>query len=145
EIIHEDILKADVHQMTRRLFTSDMDIYLVANLPYYITTPIIMNILQQNIPLKSMTFLLQKEVAERMAARENTKAYGSLSIAVQYYTMTELIMDVPKTAFMPQPKVTSSVLKLVKRNVPPVSVMDESLFFKIVQASFAHRRKNIKN
>lgn len=145
EIIHEDILKADVHQTIEQHFDPSMDIHLVANLPYYITTPIIMNILQQNIPVKSMTILLQKEVAERMAAKPNTKAYGSLSIAVQYYTASKVVMDVPKTAFMPQPNVISSVLRLEKRDAPLVEVTDEKMFFNIVQAAFRHRRKNLKN
>ena len=145
EIIHEDILKADVHQTIEQHFDPSMDIHLVANLPYYITTPIIMNILQQNIPVKSMTILLQKEVAERMAAKPNTKAYGSLSIAVQYYTASKVVMDVPKTAFMPQPNVISSVLHLEKRDAPLVEVTDEKMFFTIVQAAFRHRRKNLKN
>lgn len=145
DIIHEDILKADVHKVIEERFGHEMDIHLVANLPYYITTPIIMNILQKKIPVKSMTILLQKEVAERMAAKPATKAYGSLSIAVQYYTEAELITDVPKTAFMPQPNVVSSVLKLTKRQVPVVQVKDEELFFEIVQVGFMHRRKNLKN
>lgn len=144
-VVHEDILKADVHQLIQEQFPSGMPVHLVANLPYYITTPIIMNVLQQRIPMKTMTILLQKEVGERMAAKPNTKAYGSLSIAVQYYTVAKLVADVPKTAFMPQPNVVSSVLQLTRREKPLVEVMDEGQFFEIVQTCFRHRRKNIKN
>jgi 16S rRNA (adenine1518-N6/adenine1519-N6)-dimethyltransferase len=145
EIIHEDILKADVHRVIANHFSPETAIHLVANLPYYITTPIIMNILQKRIPVESMTILLQKEVAERMAAKPNTKAYGSLSIAVQYYTEAQLVQDVPKTAFMPQPNVISSVLRLERRKRPLVRVNQEEQFFNIVQVSFRHRRKNITN
>lgn len=145
DIHHADFLKTDVHTFIADYFDVKSPLHIVANLPYYITTPIIMNVLEQNIPFNSMTLLLQKEVAERMAAKPNTKAYGSLSIAVQYYTTSKVVMDVPKTAFMPQPNVTSSVLHLEKRSVPFVDLVDESLFFEIVRAAFFHRRKNLKN
>ncbi len=145
KIIHQDILKADLHKTIEQYFTSNLSLHIVANLPYYITTPILMNILQQQIPVERITVMLQKEVAERMAAGPNTKEYGSLSIAVQYYTEAHIIMDVPKTVFIPQPNVTSSVLQLVKRDSPLVQVMDEQLFFFIVQASFRHRRKTLRN
>ena len=104
-----------------------------------------MYILQQGLPIQSMTVMLQKEVAERMAAVPNTKAYGSLSIAVQYYTEATLLMDVPKTAFIPQPNVVSSILKLEKRKTPPVNVHNEKQFFEIVKACFVHRRKTLRN
>ena len=145
EIIHEDVLKADLNGAIDQHLTKVSDIHLVANLPYYITTPILMNILQQKTKIQSMTVMLQKEVAERMAAVPNTKAYGSLSIAVQYYTEATVLMDVPKTVFIPQPNVVSSVLKLEKRVTPPVEVMDEDQFFSVVQACFVHRRKTIRN
>src|SRR5699024_9243901 len=106
---------------------------------------IIMNVLEQNIPFNSMTLLLQKEVADRMAAKPNTKAYGSLSIAVQYYTTSKVVMDVPKTAFMPQHNVTSSVLYLEKIMTRFVYVEDESLFLEIVRDACYHRHKNLKN
>lgn len=144
-IRHEDILQADVNQAIEDVFEEAENVHLVANLPYYITTPIVMQLLQKQTAIKSMTILLQKEVAERMAAVPNTKAYGSLSIAVQYYTKARLVADVPKTAFMPQPNVVSSVLKLERREEPLVDVPDDEQFFELVQASFQHRRKNIKN
>lgn len=144
-IRHEDILQADVNQAIEDVFEEAENVHLVANLPYYITTPIVMQLLQKQTAIKSMTILLQKEVAERMAAVPNTKAYGSLSIAVQYYTEARLVADVPKTAFMPQPNVVSSVLKLERREKPLVDVPDDEQFFELVQASFQHRRKNIKN
>lgn len=145
KIIHQDILQADLHKTIEQYFTSNLSLHIVANLPYYITTPILMNILQQQIPVERITVMLQKEVAERMAAGPNTKEYGSLSIAVQYYTEAHIVMDVPKTVFIPQPNVTSSVLQLVKRDSPLVQVTDEQLFFFIVQASFRHRRKTLRN
>lgn len=145
EIVHEDILKVDLNEAIKKYFAEDLKIHVVANLPYYITTPILMNILQQDTPIESITVMLQKEVAERMAAPPNTKQYGSLSIAVQYYTEAKVVMDVPKTVFIPQPNVISSVLKLVKRKRPLVYVKNEDLFFEIVQASFQHRRKTIRN
>lgn len=145
KIIHQDILQADLHKTIEQYFTSNLSLHIVANLPYYITTPILMNILQQQIPVERITVMLQKEVAERMAAGPNTKEYGSLSIAVQYYTEAHIVMDVPKKVFIPQPNVTSSVLQLVKRDTPLVQVTDEPLFFFIVQASFRHRRKTLRN
>src|SRR5699024_2268720 len=117
----------------------------VANLPYYVTTPIIMHLLMSGIPLESITVMIQKEVADRMAAEPNSKSYGSLSIAVQYYTEASSILRVPKTAFMPQPNVDSAVLHLTTRSEPPVEVKDEAFFFDLVKASFAQRRKTIRN
>lgn len=145
EIIHEDVLKADLNEAIQQHLPDVTDVHLVANLPYYITTPILMSVLQQQTEIQSMTVMLQKEVAARMAAVPNTKAYGSLSIAVQYYTEASVVMDVPRTVFMPQPNVVSSVLKLEKRATPPVDVVNEEQFFSIVQACFVHRRKTIRN
>lgn len=144
-IVHADILKVNLTEAIEEHFADCGRIHLVANLPYYITTPILMHVLQTSDRIDQITVMLQKEVAERMAAQPNTKEYGSLSIAVQYYTETELVMDVPKTVFIPQPNVVSSVLTLQRRVEPPVEVNDESFFFKIVKASFAHRRKTIRN
>lgn len=145
EVIYQDILEVNLQQAIEEHFSKNLNIHVVANLPYYITTPILMKILQQKTSIETITVMLQKEVADRMAARPNTKEYGSLSIAVQYYTEAKVVMDVPKTVFIPQPNVISSVLKLVKREQPLVEVPDEDLFFTIVQASFAHRRKTLRN
>jgi len=136
EIVHEDILKVDLDTAIQKYFDSHLHIHVVANLPYYITTPILMKILQQKSPIKSITVMLQKEVAERMAAPPNTKQYGSLSIAVQYYTEAKILMDVPKTVFIPQPNVVSSVLKLEKRDRPVVDVKNEDLFFRHCSGEF---------
>src|SRR5690625_149523 len=145
EMIHQDILKADVVEAIDQYFDPNQEIHIVANLPYYITTPILMKLLSDKLPISSFTIMIQKEVAERMAATPNQKSYGSLSIAVQYYTHANLMMDVPKTVFMPQPNVDSSVLKLTLRDHPPVDVMDEEHFFAIVRACFVHRRKTLRN
>jgi 16S rRNA (adenine1518-N6/adenine1519-N6)-dimethyltransferase len=144
-IIHQDILKADVGKVINDYFQNGQPVHVVANLPYYITTPILMKLLQENLPVDSFTVMIQKEVAERMAAKPNSKSYGSLTIAVQYYTKSEIVMNVPKSVFMPAPNVDSSVLKLTKRNKPPVHVENEEFFFTIVQASFRQRRKTLKN
>ena len=145
QIIHQDILKADVQSMIDEMFRSNQAVHVVANLPYYITTPILMKLLQDKLPITSLTVMIQKEVAERMAAKPNSKAYGSLSIAVQYYTKAEVVMTVPKSVFMPQPNVDSSILRLTMRENPPVYVEDEGYFFSIIKASFAQRRKTLRN
>lgn len=145
DIIHADFLKVDIDEVIREYFSECEQVHLVANLPYYITTPILMHILQSSEAVSHVTVMLQKEVAERMAAQPNTKEYGSLSIAVQYYTEAKVVMDVPKTVFIPQPNVVSSVLTLKRRAQALVDVDDEPFFFELVQASFAHRRKTIRN
>lgn len=145
EIIHQDILEADVKQVIREYFKEGQSICIVANLPYYITTPILMKLLRDKLPVESITVMIQKEVAERMAAKPNTKQYGSLTIAVQYYTYADVVMNVPKTVFNPQPNVDSSILKLVLREEPAVKVINEDFFFDIVKASFAQRRKTLRN
>lgn len=145
EIINQDILKADFEEVWKTHFQDDKLVKVVANLPYYITTPILMQLLLANLPISSITVMIQKEVAERMAAHENTKEYGSLSIAIQYYTEAQVKMVVPKTVFMPQPRVDSAVLHLEKREKPPVQVDDEAFFFQLVQASFQQRRKTLRN
>jgi len=145
EVIHQDILQANVREVMESHFRPDQEVHIVANLPYYITTPILMKLLSDRLPISSLTVMIQKEVGERMAAQPNSKSYGSLSIAVQYYTDAKVVMDVPKGVFMPQPNVDSSVLKLVVRDSPPVQVDDEDYFFAIVRACFMHRRKTIKN
>ncbi|WP_010531226.1 16S rRNA (adenine(1518)-N(6)/adenine(1519)-N(6))-dimethyltransferase RsmA [Lentibacillus jeotgali] len=145
QIIHQDILEANVSEMAKAHFKPGQPIHVVANLPYYITTPILMKLLREDLPVMRFTVMIQKEVAERMAAAPNNKRYGSLSIAVQYYTQAEIVMNVPKSAFMPPPNVDSSVLKLTRRERPPVQVIDEDFFFDIVQACFAQRRKTLRN
>src|SRR5699024_2450236 len=126
-------------------FTDVTDIQVGANLPYYRTTQILKHILQQGLPIHTMTVMLQKEDAERIAAVPNTKEYGALSIAVQYYTNDTLLMDVPKSTYIPQPNVVSSILKLEKRKTPPVQVHNEQQFFEIVKACCVHRRKTLRN
>lgn len=145
KIIFEDILKADLETIIQEEFEAGEKIHIVANLPYYITTPILLRLLHDQLPIDTMTVMMQKEVAERMAAEPNTKAYGSLTIAVQYYTDAEIVMDVPKTVFLPQPNVTSSVLHLNLKSKKDLHVTDEKLFFSIIRASFVHRRKTILN
>jgi 16S rRNA (adenine1518-N6/adenine1519-N6)-dimethyltransferase len=144
-IIHQDVLKADIHRVIAEEFTDVTDIMVVANLPYYVTTPIIMKLLTDRLPIRGMVVMLQKEVADRLAAKPGTKDYGSLSIAIQYYTEAETVMTVPRTVFIPQPNVDSAVIRLMKRKQPPVKVEDEAFFFQVVRASFAQRRKTILN
>jgi 16S rRNA (adenine1518-N6/adenine1519-N6)-dimethyltransferase len=144
-IINEDVLKADVKTAIEREFEGFDDIMVVANLPYYVTTPIIMKLLEDKLPIRGIVCMLQKEVADRISARPGTKEYGSLSIAVQYYTEAETAMIVPKTVFVPQPNVDSAVIKLTKRKEPAVAVKSESFFFQVTKASFAQRRKTLLN
>lgn len=145
EIINQDILKADVKEVVSTHLNDVENVKVVANLPYYITTPILMQLLMAKLPIDSITVMIQKEVADRMAAQPNTKSYGSLSIAVQYYTEANVAMNVPKTVFMPQPNVDSSVLHLQMRENPPVQVKNESFFFDVVKATFGQRRKTLMN
>lgn len=145
EIIHEDILKADVEKVIEEQFAENQAIHIVANLPYYITTPILMKLLRDRLPVENITVMIQKEVAERMAAKPSSKSYGSLTIAVQYYTDAKIVMAVPKTVFTPRPNVDSSILKLELRDEPLVHVKNEDFFFTVVRASFAQRRKTLRN
>ena len=145
KIIHADILKANVGQVIAEEFTDHQDIMVVANLPYYVTTPIILKLLSENLPIRGIVCMLQKEVAERIAAKPGTKEYGSLSIAIQYHTIAETVMIVPKTVFVPQPNVDSAVIRLTKREKPIVEVRDEEFLFTVTRASFAQRRKTILN
>ena len=145
KIIHNDVLKANVHDMIEQEFTDVEDVMVVANLPYYVTTPIIMKLLEENLPIRGLVVMLQKEVAERISAKPGTKEYGSLSIAIQYFTTAEVVMIVPKTVFMPQPNIDSAVIRLLKREKPAVEVKDESFYFEVVRLSFAQRRKTLLN
>ncbi|ALM56032.1 16S rRNA (adenine(1518)-N(6)/adenine(1519)-N(6))-dimethyltransferase RsmA [Staphylococcus equorum] len=145
EIINEDILKADIaHYVTEHLADCD-NIMVVANLPYYITTPILLNLMQQTLPIDGYVVMMQKEVGERLNAQVGTKAYGSLSIVAQYYTETSKVLTVPKTVFLPPPNVDSIVVKLMKRQTPEVDIDNEDKFFKMTKAAFSQRRKTISN
>ncbi|RHW31796.1 16S rRNA (adenine(1518)-N(6)/adenine(1519)-N(6))-dimethyltransferase RsmA [Neobacillus notoginsengisoli] len=145
KVIHHDFLKANVPAVIEEEFGPDTDLVVAANLPYYITTPIIMKILEERLPVRAIVVMLQKEVADRISAKPGSKDYGSLSIAIQYYTRAETVMIVPKTVFVPQPNVDSAVIRLSVRKEPAVSVMDEQFFFEVTRASFAQRRKTILN
>ena len=139
-IIHGDVLKLDVPSiMNHKPFK------VVANLPYYITTPIIMSLLESKLPIERLVVMVQKEVALRMVAKPGTKDYGALSVAVYYYTEPDIVLDVPPKSFLPAPAVTSSVIRCVLRDKPPVDVIDEKLFFRVVKAGFAQRRKTFSN
>ncbi|WP_017815540.1 16S rRNA (adenine(1518)-N(6)/adenine(1519)-N(6))-dimethyltransferase RsmA [Paenibacillus shenyangensis] len=142
---HGDILKVDLHELFREDFGNVDKVSVVANLPYYVTTPILMKLLEERLPLDNIVVMIQKEVAQRMAAKPGGKEYGSLSIAVQYYCEPELVCIVPKTVFIPQPNVESAVIRLKLREQPAVQVEDEQHFFEIVQSSFVQRRKTIAN
>ncbi|MCA1061745.1 16S rRNA (adenine(1518)-N(6)/adenine(1519)-N(6))-dimethyltransferase RsmA [Rossellomorea aquimaris] len=145
KIINEDVLEADVASIINKEFEGFDDIMVVANLPYYVTTPIILKLLMERLPIRGICVMLQKEVGDRISAKPGTKAYGSLSIAIQYYTEAEMVMTVPKTVFMPQPNVDSAVIRLTKREKPPVEVISEDFFFTVTRSSFAQRRKTILN
>ncbi|TYR78321.1 16S rRNA (adenine(1518)-N(6)/adenine(1519)-N(6))-dimethyltransferase RsmA [Priestia megaterium] len=145
KVIHQDILKANLNETLKQEFEGIEDLMVVANLPYYVTTPILMKLLEEQIPVRGIVVMLQKEVADRIAAKPGTKEYGSLSIAIQYYTEAETVMIVPKTVFNPQPNVDSAVIRLIRRSKPAVEVKDETFFFKVVRASFGQRRKTILN
>ena len=139
-IVHGDVLKLDVPTiMNHKPFK------VVANLPYYITSPIIMSLLESKLPIERLVVMVQKEVALRMVAKPGTKDYGALSVAVQYYTEPDIVLDVPPKSFLPAPAVTSSVIRCVLRDKPPVDVIDEKLFFRVVKAGFAQRRKTFSN
>ncbi|GGB12818.1 16S rRNA (adenine(1518)-N(6)/adenine(1519)-N(6))-dimethyltransferase RsmA [Macrococcus hajekii] len=144
-VINEDILKADVKAAIETHLSDCEEILVVANLPYYITTPILMGLLEQHLPIKSYVVMMQKEVGDRLSAVPSTKSYGSLSIAVQYYTTVEKVMVVPKGVFMPPPNVDSLVVKLTTLPHPAVQVEDEALFFKLTRSAFVQRRKTILN
>lgn len=144
-IVHSDILKADVEAVIAEQMPGIDDIMVVANLPYYVTTPILMKLLNDRLPIRGFVVMMQKEVADRITAKPGTKAYGSLSIAIQYYCTAEVAMIVPKTVFMPQPNVDSAVIRLIKHDKPPVEVIDEDFLFVVTRASFVQRRKTIFN
>ncbi len=142
EVINNDILKVDIKEL---LGEDAGNVKVVANLPYYITTPIIMGLFENHIPAKSITVMVQKEVALRMQAAPGTKDYGALSLAVQYYAQPYIVANVPPNCFMPRPNVGSAVIKLTRWDNPPVKVNDEKLMFDLIRASFNQRRKTLQN
>ena len=143
-VINEDILKVDITRIVNE-YNSGRPIKVVANLPYYITTPIVMGLLEGDAPIESITVMVQKEVADRMQCGPGTKDYGALSLAVGYYSSAKVILNVSPDCFMPQPKVGSAVIKLDIYRQPPVSVLDDAYMFKIIRASFNLRRKTLVN
>ena len=143
-VIHEDILKLDIVKLANER-NGGKPIKVVANLPYYITTPIIMGLFESHVPLDSITIMVQKEVADRMQVGPGTKDYGALSLAVQYYAKPQILLNVPASCFMPRPNVDSAVIQLTRYEKPPVEVKDEKLMFDIIRASFNQRRKTLAN
>lgn len=143
-VINEDILKLDIKELADRK-NGGKPIKVVANLPYYITTPIIMGLFESGVPLDSITIMVQKEVADRMQVGPGTKDYGALSLAVQYYAEPYIVANVPPNCFMPRPKVGSAVIRLTRHEKPPVAVEDTKLMFRIIRASFNQRRKTLAN
>ena len=143
-VINDDILKVDINRLVEEK-NGGRPIKVVANLPYYITTPIIMGLFESRVPLKSITIMVQKEVADRMQVGPGTKDYGALSLAVQYYAKPEIIANVPPNCFMPRPNVGSAVIRLTRHETVPVQVEDEKLMFRLIRASFNQRRKTLAN
>ena len=143
-VIHEDILKLDIVKLANER-NGGKPIKVVANLPYYITTPIIMGLFGSHVPLDSITIMVQKEVADRMQVGPGTKDYGALSLAVQYYAKPQILLNVPASCFMPRPNVDSAVIQLTRYEKPPVEVADEHLMFRLIRASFNQRRKTMTN
>lgn len=144
-VVNQDILKADLQTQIKAFKNPDLPIKVVANLPYYITTPILMHLIESKIPFSEFVVMMQKEVADRISAEPNTKAYGSLSIAVQYYMTAKVAFIVPRTVFVPAPNVDSAILKMVRREQPLVAVKDQDFLFDVAKASFVHRRKTLWN
>jgi len=144
-ILHQDVLKANLEEVYETYLKEAKDIVMVANLPYYITTPIIMRFLESSLPIDRMVLMMQKEVANRLSASPSTKAYGSLSIAVQYYMKAEVAFIVPKTVFVPQPNVESAIIRLTRLEDKKLVVKNEELFFAIARAAFVQRRKTLWN
>ena len=145
EIVNQDILKTDVNQLIASLGDSISGVKIIGNLPYYITTPIIMKLLEDGVKANSITVMMQKEVADRIKAFPGSKAYGALSVAVQYYCTVEAVVNVPKEVFVPQPKVDSTVLRLNIREEAPVKLLNREIFFRCVKAGFGQRRKTLLN
>lgn len=143
-VIHNDVLKTDLKKLAEEK-NGGRPVKVVANLPYYITTPIVMGLFENNVPIESITIMVQKEVADRMQVGPGTKDYGALSLAVQYYAEPYIVANVPPNCFMPRPKVGSAVIRLTRHEKPPVEVRDEKLMFRLIRASFNQRRKTLVN
>ena len=143
-VINDDILKVDINRLVEEK-NGGRPIKVVANLPYYITTPIIMGLFESRVPLKSITIMVQKEVADRMQVGPGTKDYGALSLTVQYYAKPEIVANVPPNCFIPRPNVGSAVIRLTRYEEPPVQVKDEKKMFALIRASFNQRRKTLVN
>lgn len=143
-VINQDVLKTDLWELVRE-HNEGRPVKVVANLPYYITTPIIMNLFESRLPVSSVTVMVQKEVAQRMQAGPGTKDYGALSLAVQYFAVPYIAANVPPNCFMPRPRVGSAVIRLTRHEKPPVEVADEQAMFQIIRASFNQRRKTLVN
>ena len=144
KIIHADIMKADINDLVKEEFGGEK-IKVCANLPYYITSPVIMSLLNPSLPIEDITVMIQKEVAERINSKPGTKDYGVLTLTVGYYATSEIVAIVPPGSFMPPPKVNSAVIKLTMRAEPPVKVKDEQTYFRVIKAAFALRRKTLLN
>ncbi len=143
-VIHADILETDIRELSLK-YAGGKPFKVVANLPYYITSPIIMGLLEKDLPVTSITVMVQKEVAQRMQEKPGSKDYGALSLSVQYYAEPYLAANVPRNCFMPRPDVDSAVIRLTKRKEPPVTVQDPALMFRLIRASFSMRRKTLMN
>ena len=144
KVINQDILKVDINELVKE-YNNDRPIKVVANLPYYITTPIIMGLFESNVPIDNITVMVQKEVADRMQVGPGSKDYGALSLAVQYYASPYIVANVPPNCFIPRPNVGSAVIRLTRYQEPPVQVKDPKLMFKLIRASFNQRRKTLQN
>lgn len=144
EVINQDVLKVDIKSLAKEK-NDGKPIKVVANLPYYITTPIIMGLFESGVPIESITIMVQKEVADRMQTGPGSKEYGALSLAVQYYADAKVMLNVSATCFMPRPNVDSAVIKLTRHKEPVVEVKDEKLMFRVIRASFNQRRKTLVN
>ena len=144
KVINQDILKVDINELVKE-YNNGRPIKVVANLPYYITTPIIMGLFESNVPIDNITVMVQKEVADRMQVGPGSKDYGALSLAVQYYAEPYIVANVPPTCFIPRPNVGSAVIRLTRYQEPPVQVKDPKLMFKLIRASFNQRRKTLQN
>jgi 16S rRNA (adenine1518-N6/adenine1519-N6)-dimethyltransferase len=145
EVVHGDVLKMDLHTLIRDRFNDQEKISVVANLPYYVTSAILMKLLEERLPLENIVVMIQKEVAERIASGPGGKEYGALSVLAQFYAEAEVVTIVPHSVFIPQPNVDSAVLRLRIRNKPAVDVDSEEIFYRVVKASFAQRRKTLSN